>query len=99
MSYDEAGFSSLLQKLSSRFSEASPSVMPQFFNCTRLMMLDFSMLAFGVFHVLLVNPSPGTASPSKGSMSHSVPFSLLHGYVQGSSSRAKTKRQKKYCAF
>ena len=47
------------------------------------MMLDFSMLAFRVFHVLLVKLSPGTVSLSERGTSRLVPFRLLHGRVQG----------------
>lgn len=60
------------------------------------------MLAFGICHVLMVKPHPGTVTPPEHGTSHSVPFSLLHGHAQGSSEQQqqkKAERHEKYCAF
>lgn len=83
MSHSEAGFRFLtaetLQQVFRCFSPWYATVE----RCIKLTILDFSMLAFGVFHILLVKPSAGTVSTSEGGTSCSVPFSLLHGCLQG----------------
>lgn len=73
MSYNETGFTVFTAKaLQQVFRHFSPWH-AQAERHTRVMILDFSMLASGICHVLIVKPYPHRVTPFEHGTSHSVP--------------------------